>query len=164
MKSIIILLLTLVVSASKINAQEAKTSELFLTLKKVDSIFFERCFNQCDMAFLEKAVHKDLDFYHDKGGMQTRQVFIDNIKKNICSTPDNKPIRKVVEESLEVFPMYNNDVLYGAIQSGIHHFYRRRPGKPDEHTGIARFTHLYLLENGNWILRESLSFDHKDAK
>jgi hypothetical protein len=147
-----------------VKAQESKTSELYLTLKKVDSIFFERSFNQCDMVYLEKAIHKDLNFYHDQGGIQNRQQFLDAVKNNLCATPDNKPIRKVDAASLEVFPMHNNGVLYGAIQTGIHHFYRRQPNKPDEHTGIARFTHLYLLENGNWILREVLSYDHKAPK
>jgi hypothetical protein len=149
---------------SSIHAQEPKTSELFLTLKKVDSIFFERSFNQCDLVFLDKAIHKDLDFYHDQGGIQNRQQFLDAVKNNLCATPDNKPIRKVDASSLEVFPMHNNGVLYGAIQTGIHHFYRRQPGKADVHTGTARFTHLYILENGNWILREVLSYDHKASE
>ena len=161
MKSIVILFLFF---AGTAKAQEAKTSELFLTLKKVDSIFFERGFNQCDIPYLEKSVHKDIIFYHDQGGIQNRQVFFDNVKKNLCSTPDDKPIRKVDVESLEVYPMYSNGVLYGAIQTGVHHFYHRRPGKPDEHTGTAKFTHLYLLENGNWLLKEVLSYDHKAAK
>ena len=164
MKRIAIIALLLSAYVNNTNAQEAKTSELFLTLKKVDSIFFERSFNQCDLVFLEKAIHKDLDFYHDQGGIQNRQQFLEAIKNNICSTPDNKPIRKVDAASLEVFPMYNNGVLYGAIQTGVHHFYRRQPGKEDRHTNIARFIHLYILENGNWVLRQSLSYDHKEPK
>jgi hypothetical protein len=150
--------------AGSAKAQEAKTSELFLAMKKVDSTFFERGFNQCDMAFLEKAIHKDLIFYHDQGGIQNRQQFFENTKKNLCSTPDDKPIRKVVAKSLEVYPMYNNGVLYGVIQTGVHNFYRRRPGKPDAPTSTAKFTHLYLLENGNWLLKEVLSYDHKEVK
>ena len=145
-------------------AQEAKTSELFLTLKKVDSIFFERSFNQCDLVFLDKAIDKDLRFYHDQGGAQDRKKFFENVKNNLCSSPDNKPIRKVDAESLEVYPMYNNGVLYGAIQNGVHHFYLRQPGKADLYTSKAKFTHLYLLENGNWILKEVLSYDHKAGK
>lgn len=159
MKKRIILVLVLVVSTI-IKAQEAKTSELFLTLKKVDSTFFERGFNQCDLDFIDKGIHKDLMFYHDKSGIQDRKAFLENTKKYICSNPNKKPIRKVIPESLEVYPMYNNGVLYGAIQSGIHEFYIREPGKEDLLTGIAKFTHLYLFEDGKWLLKEVFSFDH----
>jgi hypothetical protein len=40
-------------------------------------------------------------------------------------------------------------------------FYIREKGKPDQHTSSARFTHLYLLDNGNWLLKEVLSYDHQ---
>lgn len=143
-------------------AQEAKNSELFLTLKKQDSIFFERAFNHCDFEYLNKTIHKDLIFFHDQSGIQNRNDFIENTKKYICSSPNQKPIRKVEENSLEVYPLYNNGKLYGAIQSGIHDFYIREPNKADVQTSRALFTHVWLLENGGWQLKEVLSFDHND--
>lgn len=152
--------LILMISINLANGQVAKNSEIFLTLKKQDSIFFERSFNLCDLEYLKSAVDKDLMFYHDQSGIQNRNIFIENTKKYICGDTIRKPIRKVEEESLEVFPMYNNGVLYGAIQSGIHDFYIREKDKVDVHTSRAKFTHLYLLENGNWLLKEVLSFDH----
>jgi CubicO group peptidase (beta-lactamase class C family) len=144
------------------NGQVAKNSELFLTMKKQDSIFFERSFNLCDFEYLNKAIHKDLGFYHDQSGIQNRESFLENTKKYICSDSNRKPIRKVVDESLEVFPLYNNGVLYGVIQNGIHDFYIREANKADLHTSRARFTSLYLLENGNWLLKEVLSYDHNE--
>ena len=158
----LISILILMLSINSANGQVAKNSEIFLTLKKQDSIFFERSFNLCDLEYLNNAVHKDLMFYHDQSGIQNRDIFLENTKKYICSDTIRKPIRKVAEESLEVFPMYNNGVLYGAIQSGIHDFYIRAKNKADVHTSRAKFTHLYLLENGNWLLKEVLSFDHND--
>jgi Domain of unknown function (DUF4440) len=149
-------------SINSANGQVAKNAELFLALKKQDSIFFERSFNLCDLEYLNKAIHKDLIFYHDQSGIQNRDVFIENTRKYICSDPNKKPIRKVVEESLEVFPMYNSGVLYGAIQNGIHDFYIREKNKADAHTSRAKFTHLYLLENGIWLLKEVLRYDHKE--
>ena len=156
-------LLILLISINPASGQVAKNSEIFLTLKKQDSIFFQRSFNLCDLEYLNKAVHKDLMFYHDKNGIQNRSVFLENTKKYICGDTIKKPIRKVVVESLEVFPMYDNGVLYGAIQSGIHDFYIREKNKADVHTSSAKFTHLYLLENGNWLLKEVLSFDHNQT-
>ena len=100
-----------------LHAQITKNSPLFLELKKQDSLFFERGFNNCDMAYLEKTVDNNLKFYHDNGGFQDKKLFLERTKQNLCSNPNQKPIRKVVENSLEVFPLYNNGNLYGAIQS-----------------------------------------------
>jgi len=141
--------------------QVAKNSELFLALQKHDSIFFERGFNQCDIDYLTKMTHKDLVFYHDRSGVQDKQKFLENTKKYLCSDSNHKPIRKVRKESLEVYPLYDNGVLYGVVQTGIHDFYIRESNKEDKYTGTAKFTHVYLLENKEWILKEVLSFDHK---
>jgi CubicO group peptidase (beta-lactamase class C family) len=143
-----------------VNAQIAKDSPLYIELKKQDSVFFERAFNLCDTEYLKSAIHKDLLFFHDQGGIQNKWLFLENTKRNICGNPNYKPIRKVEENSLEVFPLYNDGKLYGAIQSGIHNFYIREPNKQDTPTSKAKFTHVWLLENGNWLLKEVLSFDH----
>ncbi|RXR29089.1 nuclear transport factor 2 family protein [Flavobacterium piscinae] len=156
----IFLLLALLLS-SFLNAQVAKDSELFLALKKHDSLFFEKSFNECDLAFLEKAIHPDLVFYHDQGGVQNKTTFLESVKNNICSNPNQKPIRKVKGDSLAVFPLYENGILYGVFQQGIHEFYLREQGKNDVLTSTARFTHVYLLINNQWILREVLSYDHQ---
>ena len=154
-----ILLILLIGSINFAFAQVPKNSELFLALQKHDSIFFERCFNQCDFTYMEKMIHKDLAFYHDRGGIQDKKKFLENTKKNLCSDSNKKPIRKVRKESLEVFPLYDDGVLYGVVQNGTHDFYIREPNKVDKQTGSAKFTHVYLLENKEWILKEVLSFD-----
>jgi hypothetical protein len=140
--------------------QAANDPDLFQALKEQDRTFFERGFNACDLEYLESAVHPQLRFYHDQGGFQDRDTFFENTRKYICANPDSKPIRKVDEDSLEVFPLYDDGALYGAIQSGVHHFYIREPGKPDAPTSSARFTHVYVLEDGRWLLKEVLSYDH----
>lgn len=158
-------LLTLVMavfSCGLARTQVAKNADLFLQLKKQDSVFFERAFNRCDLDYLRKAIHKDLIFFHDQSGIQNRTDFLENTQKNICANPNQKPIRKLIENSLEVFPLYNNGKLYGVIQNGIHDFYIREPNKADRHTSKARFSNVWLLENGEWLLKEVLSFDHKD--
>lgn len=143
-----------------IHAQIDKNSELFLELKKQDSIFFERGFNNCDMAYLEKSMDDNLKFYHDKGGFQDKKLFLERTKENICSDPLRKPIRKVVPESLEVFPLYDNGNVYGAIQTGEHQFYIREPNKKDVLGGRAKFTTVWTKKNGNWVMSDVLSYDH----
>ena len=145
-------------------AQVDKNSDLFKTLKKHDSIFFKRSFNQCDLEYLDNHIAEDLKFYHDQSGFQDRNTFLKNTKNYICSDPAEKPIRKVDTNSLVVFPLYRNGILYGAIQEGRHNFYIRRKGKEDELTSTAIFTHVWLLRGEDWILTEALSYEHRDPQ
>jgi len=160
MKNIFFAALLLICTVLTVNAQLPSTTPLFVELKKQDSVFFERAFNLCDIEYLEKAIHKDLLFFHDQAGMQTKADFLENTRKNICANTAIKPIRKVEENSLEVFPLYKDGKLYGAIQTGIHNFYLREAGKKDTLTSKAKFVHVWLLEDEHWLLKEVLSFDH----
>ena len=155
-----LIFILVLISLVQVNGQVTGSFGLFQTLRKQDSIFFERSFNRCDFDYLKNAIHRDLVFYHDQGGIQNRKTFLENTKKNLCSNPDKKPIRKLESGSLEIFPLKENGVLYGAIQSGIHEFYIREPGKEDLLTSKARFTHVWLLQGDRWLLKEVLSFDH----
>ncbi len=143
-------------------AQLASDAPLFMEMKKQDSLFFERGFNQCDIAYLENHISRDLKFYHDQSGFQDRTTFFENIKKYICANPHSKPIRKPDVETFTVFPLYENGVLYGAIHSGVHHFYLREEGKADVATSTARFTSVWIKEKEAWKLSEVLSYDHQD--
>lgn len=161
-RRILNVILLLVLTVNTVSAQTDKTSPLFLELKQQDSLFFERSFNQCDIAYLESRMARDLKFYHDQSGFQDRTKFFENIKQYICAPSTKKPIRKVDANSLEVFPLYNNGKLYGAIQMGVHHFYSREQGKTDIHTSTAKFTHVWVMEEGIWKLSEVLSYDHHE--
>lgn len=151
----------LTVSPFNTGAQVDKQSSLFIELEKQDSIFFERGFNQCDMEYLNTHIADDLKFYHDQSGFQDRAAFFENTSKYICSNSVQKPIRKVDPTTLDVFALYNNGALYGAIQKGIHHFYIREKGKEDIITSTAQFTTVWLLENDIWKISEVLSYDHQ---
>lgn len=156
MKRIVILLLI----SFTANAQVNRDSDLFKDLKRQDSTFFERSFNQCDVVYLKNHTMDDLKFYHDQSGFQDKTAFLKNIQTYICHGGANKPIRHVDAGSLQVFPLYNQGKLYGAIQHGIHYFYLREKGKEDVHTSTAKFTHVWVLDNGAWKLSEALSYDH----
>ena len=145
-----------------LKSQIDKNSPLFLELKKQDSFFFDRGFNHCDIAFLEKTVDDNLKFYHDNGGFQDKKLFLERTKQNICGNPNQKPIRKVIESSLEVFPLYNNGELYGAIQTGEHQFFIREKNKEDVLDGQAKFTSVWTKKDGNWLMSDVLSYNHGD--
>ena len=159
-----IVLLILLVTAGwiqPIQAQIAESSELFKTLAKKDSLLFDEGFNHCNIEVTEGIISKDLEFYHDTGGIQDRKEFFKAIKENICSSPDRKPMRKLVLGTLKVFPLEDNGHLYGAIQKGIHQFYIKEPKKDLYLTSSAKFTHLWILEDSSWKLKTVLSYDHQ---
>ena len=145
-----------------LKSQIEKNSTLFLELKKQDSLFFERGFNNCDIAYLEKTMDENLKFYHDNGGFQDKKLFMERTKQNICGNPNQKPIRKVIESSLEVFPLYNNGELYGAIQTGEHQFFTCEKNKEDVLGGQAKFTSVWTKKHANWLMSDVLSYDHGD--
>jgi hypothetical protein len=133
------------------NAQITKNNELYQTLKVKDSLFFEG-FNTCNLAMIEELLHEKFEFYHDKDGLtSSKDVFISNLKKNLCSSGKNITKRVLIKGSLKVFPLYNNKKLYAEIQSGRHSF----------GSTIARFTNLFILDNGNWMPTRIMSYDHK---
>lgn len=156
------ILLFALITSVQLTGQVKNDSQLFLTLKKNDSLLFELGFNKCDISSFEHLISDDLEFYHDQGGLTTnKEDFLTNVHNNICSSPDKKPIRKLREESLEVFPLYQNQQLYGAIQKGEHDFFIKEPGKKAYQTSTAKFTHVWLLKDGQWVLKRVLSYDHK---
>jgi hypothetical protein len=151
-------------SAAVVFGQIDRSSELYRTLKQKDSLLFNAGFNTCDIPELENLVSDDFEFYHDNSGITpTKTDFITSIQNGLCKL-SYKARRELVEESLEVFPLNKNGVLYGAIQTGRHNFYAIEKDKPENLTSTAVFTHVWLLENGQWKLKRVLSFNHQDPK
>lgn len=160
-RTIALLIITLL-PFQKGSAQVGPSSELFQAIKKMDSILFENGFNKCLLSEIEPFINNDLEFYHDQGGITTtKENFLLTIKQNICSNQEKKPIRKLVENSLEVFPLYENGVLYGALQNGVHEFYIKESNKDLYLTSTAKFSHVWIKERDNWMLKRVLSYDHK---
>lgn len=134
---------------------------LFQQLKRMDSLLFEVCFNQCRVDELLPYISQDLEFYHDQSGvMESRDQFMESVRTNICANMDFKPIRKLNEASLQIFPLFNQGKLYGVIQQGVHTFYIREPQKELYETSEAKFIHLWLWQNDRWMLKRVLSYDH----
>jgi len=143
-------------------AQVEKTSELFKALKAKDSLLFNVGFNTCDIKQFENLVSNNFEFYHDTSGItNSKASFISVFKDGVCKM-SYKAIRELDETTLEVFPLMKNNVLYGAIQKGVHRFYALEENKSKYFTSIAKFSNIWLIENGVWKLSRSLSYDHKE--
>jgi hypothetical protein len=142
-------------------SQVNESSDLFKILKTKDSLLFNIGFNECELQIQEELMGEDLEFYHDQGGVTlSRNANIESMKKGLCKTGENKYLRELVIGSLEVYPLKDNGKIYGAIQMGIHRFYLKKNGKKGNFESIARFIHVWILENGNWILKRIFSYDH----
>jgi len=151
-----------VLLSSGITAQVSNESELFKSLKVNDSILFELGFNQCKIEATASLIDENLEFYHDQGGITMgKEPFLTSLKKNICGQTF-KSRRELLKNTLEVYPLYDNGRLYGAIQKGVHQFYQTHPGKKEQLGSIAKFTHLWLKKDSGWIIKRVLSYDHKD--
>lgn len=161
MNQSILLVLCIFGILTNLNAQSASDSEVYKTLKANDSLLFERSFNKCETQYLERLISEDFEFYHDISGIEnSKSDFIKTMQNGICN-PNNatRSRRELVEGSLEVYPLKRNGKIYGALQNGIHKFYETTNG--EEVAGsTAKFSHLWIIENGVWYLKRVISYNH----
>ena len=144
------------------HGQIDKSDDLHKIILEKDSLLFEVGFNTCNIHQFEQLISDELRFFHDKGGItKSKQEFIENIENGLCKLP-YKPYRVLDERSLEVYPLAKNDTIYGAIETGVHQFYAIESDHQKYLTSIAKFTHVWILENDSWRLRSALSYDHKN--
>lgn len=156
------LLINQLLFSTFISAQVDRSSELYQVIKEKDSLLFNIGFNTCDITQFKKLVGESFEFYHDQAGVtKSKSEFILGIENGLCKL-DYKPKRVLDKKSLEIYPLTKNGLLYGAIETGIHSFYAIEKNKEEYLTSIAKFTHVWILEKGNWKLQKGLSFDHKD--
>jgi len=124
-----------------------ESQELYNTIAHMDSVYFN-AYNTCDMD-KQAAIYADsIEFYHDKGGLQTsKQALLDALKKNICG----KVTRVLVPGSIEVYPIAG----FGAVEVGLHRFINHQesetPSKPD------KFIVVWRLRNGVWQITRVIS-------
>ena len=147
------LLLVLVISGcSSLNAQEKKPEPgLYSEIFHIDSVLFN-AFNNRDLKTFETVLSKDLEFYHDKGGLTDYNYSIESFKRTISQ--NNGLRRELVKESLEIYPVKD----YGAIQVATHTFCHLENGRQD--CGTFKFIHVWKKTNNNWKITRVLSYDH----
>lgn len=157
-----IFLFFLVISRLTTFGQVEKSSELYKSIEIKDSLLFNVGFNNCDIKQFEILVSETFEFYHDQSGItNSKAEFISGIQNGLCKLT-YKPKRILANNKMEVYPLEKNGVLYGAIQTGNHNFYAVEDSKAEYLTSVAKFTHVWILENGDFKLSKGLSYDHKD--
>ena len=161
-KSLLLCSIGLLLVSGIASAQVDKNSELFKTLKAKDSIIFKIGFNKCKVEKSAELLTEDLEFYHDKGGVtNSKKAFVKTMKNGICRKDNPQKIyRFLVKGSLEVFPMYNNGELYGALQNGKHFFSPDKTMTYEKTDNYALFSHLWIIEEDHWKLKRVISYNH----
>lgn len=137
--------------------------DLRAQILEADRVLFEEVFNRCNLELFDSITTEDVTMIHDQAGVdQGREAFLIPILENICSGSAIKPLRYPDTHTMEVFPLYKNGVLYGAIQRGRHSFYLRE-GEDDASprpTNRARFISIWALSGTGWRLQTAVSYDH----
>ena len=129
------------------------SKELFDEIAHMDSILFN-AFNAHDIEKLATVFSEDLEFYHDKGGLTDYRQTMTNFKLLFERNRNTGLKRKLIEGSLEVYPIKD----YGAVQTGKHRFCHIENGKDD--CGTFQFVHTWQKKNGQWKITRAISFDH----
>jgi Domain of unknown function (DUF4440) len=123
---------------------------------------FWNSYNSCNTNTMQEFLSNDVEFYHDKGGITIgAESLINSLKQNLCSNLDLKIRREADSNSIEVYLLEKDNVVYGAILKGNHSFYITKTNEKEFLSGKAKFTHLWLLKDNHWKMTRILSYDHK---
>jgi hypothetical protein len=145
----------LITGVNLTNGQQGDDSltnrELYQTIARMDSILFN-AFNSRDIVKFGSFFTKDLEFFHDKGGL-TDYEYTMNFMKDVAKN-NNGLTRQLVKGSLEVYPIPG----YGAIETGAHTFCHAENGKQD--CGTFKFLHVWQKKDGAWKISRVVSYGH----
>lgn len=146
-------------------AQISRGNELYKIILSKDSLLFNVGFNTCNIAQFDQLLSEQFEFFHDNAGVADKKKFLRDLQEGLCNKPAAYQARReLLPGSTEIFALYNKGNLYGAIQEGVHQFFEKEINKPEKFGSSARFTHVWLLENGEWKLTKSLSYEHQDKQ
>lgn len=141
-------------SASSDSTDGLRSGELFDALARMDNILFEASFASCDAAKANAIFTDDVEFYHDQAGFTAGEQVRENTRRLTASCPGTRGVtRTIIPGSLRVYPIEG----YGAVQAGVHRFDERGAATAT----LARFVHLWRLQDGSWRLARVLSLDHR---
>jgi ketosteroid isomerase-like protein len=108
-------------------------------------------YNAHDIEKLMSFFAKDVEMYHDTGGLLSYTDAWNGMKSNFDK---NNGIRRELVGDIEVYPIRG----YGAIEIGKHRFCHRENGKDD--CGTFKFLHVWQKKDGAWKITRAVSYDH----
>jgi len=139
-------------SSSQDAAQD--NDPLYHQVTRADSLLFA-AYNHKDLDALKTLFARDLEFFHDKGGLTDYAQNIANFDQHF-KQPEGFARRVLVPGSVKVYPLAN----YGALETGIHQFYTRVGGN-DQLTATADFINIWHWVDNRWVLSRVISYAHR---
>ena len=128
------------------------SQELYHEIERMDAAL-SAAFDAHDINKLKALFAEDLEFYQDNEGLVRYEQTVKDFESLFAQ--DNKMRRKLVEGSLEVYPIKD----YGAIELGAHQFCHLEKAK--EECGTFRFVHLWRRgDGGAWKISRVVSYAH----
>ncbi|MGN8069544.1 DUF4440 domain-containing protein [Mucilaginibacter sp. 22184] len=143
-------------SSQNVHAQATQKhvdQKLYNTILHMDSVCFD-AYNNRDLETLKKVFSKDLEFYHDLGGLTNYEQNIQAFERTFAQNKVSGMKRELVKGSLEVYPIKD----YGAIEVGVHRFTHMEDGK--QVVGLMKFLHVWQYKNNEWKITRIVSYDH----
>ena len=124
----------------------AQSTDLYKTIVALDSTFFD-AYNHCDMGKQAEFYSDSIEFFHDKGGLETsKKKILEDTKKNICG----KITREIVNGSIEVSPIPG----YGAVELGSHQFHNLKENTTSK---PSKFVIVWKNDDGKWTIAKVIS-------
>jgi Domain of unknown function (DUF4440) len=149
-RQFLFLVVAFFISTQSPKAQTAD-SGLYQEIARQDSILFT-AFNTRDIEQFKKMFTKDLEFFHDIGGLTTYDYTINSL---VETAKRNDGLRRdIVNGTLEVYPIPG----YGAMQIGEHRFCHTENNKQD--CGTFKFVHIWQKKDGVWKITRVVSYGH----
>ena len=150
--------LTWILAAIAISAVLAQTAtpvdesrQIFDIIAQMDAKTFA-AFNAHDVDLLMSMFTRDVEFYHDKGGLTNYEQTREGFTKMFGNAPDIR--RELIKDSLQVYPIKD----FGAIEIGTHRFCHKENGKDD--CGNFPFVMIWKQVGGAWKISRVISYGH----
>ena len=120
---------------------------------------FWQGFNECDADRMASRVTLDVEFYHDKEGMNaSRELVVQSLLTGPCSDESDLRLRREAVAGSEQFHSLAGGY---ALLSGEHRFFTRQGSSSERHDSIARFQAIWQNTDDGWQMRRIVSYDHR---
>jgi ketosteroid isomerase-like protein len=142
------------VELARVTAAGAPRDALFDEISACDARLFD-AYNRRDFEGVMAMFTKDLEFYHDRGGLTGYAQNRKNFRNAL--TEKTRHRRELVPGTLQISRLGDRF----ALETGIHRFYDTAPGEPERLAATAQFVNVWQRDNGGCKLRRVISFDHR---
>jgi ketosteroid isomerase-like protein len=132
-------------------AAPPNSRQLFEAISQLDAKTFA-AFNAHDVDLLMSMFTRNVEFYHDKGGLTNYEQTREGFTRMFHNTPDIR--RNLVEGSLEVYPIKD----FGAIEIGTHRFCHKEDNTDD--CGDFPFIMIWKKIGDTWKISRVISYGH----